>query len=260
MLLCSSNPWVALAVTVAIYAISIGLALSPLGEFILRRNVGARPIATQKDKDYLLPIFESVYNEVLELNPKTNKNIKLYIAEDYTVNAFAVGRNTIVLNRGAIEGFSEDELKGVLGHEFGHLSHGDTKALLLTTIGNGLFSLILGVTNIFISIIKFILGSKSDTELALLFIKIMVSIVNGVLWLVFRGGDLLLSLNSRENEYRADLYAYELGLAEGLIEALYKLSKITPDHKQTRQERLLNSHPYTNDRIERLEILLENEE
>lgn len=138
-LLCSSNPWIALAITIAIYAVSVAMALSPIGEFILRRSVGARPLATQKDKDYLLPLFQSVYDEVLELNPKTSKKIKLYIAEDYTVNAFAVGRNTIVLNRGAIEGFSEEQLKGVIAHEFGHLSHGDTKALLLTTVGNGFF-------------------------------------------------------------------------------------------------------------------------
>ena len=44
------------------------------------------------------------------------------------VNAFAIGRNTIAVTMGAIETFSSDELKGIIAHEFGHLSNGDTNS------------------------------------------------------------------------------------------------------------------------------------
>jgi len=44
-----------------IYAISITIALSPIGEAILRMINGCRRPATEEEKNYLLPLFEEVY-------------------------------------------------------------------------------------------------------------------------------------------------------------------------------------------------------
>ena len=37
---------------------------------------GARPIQTQDDKDYLLPIFEEVNEEAKKLTPSINQDIQ----------------------------------------------------------------------------------------------------------------------------------------------------------------------------------------
>jgi len=54
------------------------------------------------------------------------------------INAFAAGQHrndaVIAVTRGAMEALSRDELQGVIGHEFSHLLHGDTR-LNLKLIG-----------------------------------------------------------------------------------------------------------------------------
>ena len=120
--------------TSLIYGVSITLALSPVGEVFFRFLNNIREVQTREEKEYLLPIFEEVYQNAKEKSPRLNKNIKLYIDDSLTVNAFALGRNTIAVTRGAIATFSEDELKGILAHEFGHHVNGDTKALLLNEV------------------------------------------------------------------------------------------------------------------------------
>lgn len=137
-----------------IYGICIGLALSPIGEIILRFTEGAKPIQTQQDKDYLLPIFEEVYQEAKKFSPNLNQDITLYVTDSMTVNAFAVGRKTIAVTRGAVNTFSSDELKGILSHELGHMANGDTKALLISLIGNGFFSLIIFVLRLVMKLIQ----------------------------------------------------------------------------------------------------------
>ena len=123
------------------YGISIGIAVSPIGEFIMRSLERARPVETRQDKDYLLPLFEEVYQEALVITPSLNKNIKLYITEGKHINAYAVGRRTVMLTRGAIESLSPEELKGIMAHELGHMSSGDSVARVITVVGNGFFSI-----------------------------------------------------------------------------------------------------------------------
>jgi len=53
-----------------------------------------------------------------------------------TINAFAFGKSTLVLTRGSLELLNDDCLKGLIVHEFGHFSHRDTEAILLTTVSN----------------------------------------------------------------------------------------------------------------------------
>ena len=93
-------------ITAIIYAVSIALAVSPLGEFVMRGLERARKVETKRDKDYLMPLFEEVYEEARKKTPSLNKKIKLYITEDKTVNAMAIGRKTVMLTRGAIDSLS----------------------------------------------------------------------------------------------------------------------------------------------------------
>jgi len=71
---------------------------------------------------------------------------------------------------------------------------------------------------------------------------------------------MVMAINSRRNEYRADRFAYELGYGEEMVEALYLLEKINLGENSTVIQKMLRSHPRVTKRIERLELKLELEQ
>lgn len=255
----TSNFVMSFFIAFIIYGASVGLALSPVGEMVLRLIQGIKPIQTEKDKDYLIPIFEEVYAEALKFTPELNEDIQLYISESMIVNAFAIGRKTIAVTRGAIYTFSAEELKGLLSHEFGHMANGDTKALLINVVGNGFFSLIIFVLRIIIQLIQNIsvaFGDKNIVIAVLAIITFMLRLLIDFWVFVFVFlGNVILSLNSRYSELLADEYAFQIGFGEELKNSLYIISKLNLPEKLTLIERLTASHPYTTARIERLENL-----
>lgn len=244
------------------YAISISLALSPVGEFLLRLFEGARKLETNEEKEYLQPLFEEVYQNALEKNPKLNKKIKLYIIDAMFVNAFAMGRKTIAVTRGAVETFTQEELKGILAHEFGHMSYGHTKALLLSVIGNLMFSIFVIIAKIALLVIEFITLAFSETPAGTLIARFTVFImrfsfdISIIMFLYI--GQIILSINSRNNEYQADEFAYKIGYGEQLISGLYLLKKISITQKPTLMEKMTSSHPHIAKRIARLENMNED--
>ena len=254
-----NNIWLCVLYSSILYGGSIGLALSSLGEILLRLTEGLNKIETQEDKDYLLPIFEDVYTDALSFTPSLNKNIKLYVLETMTVNAFAIGRKTIAVTRGAINTFSRDELKGILSHEFGHMANGDTKALLFNVVGNGFFSiivLILRFIMLFIQNLMLALTKKNLIMIIFAFVSFVCRLfVDISIFTFIFSGNIILALNSRYCESLADEFAFQIGYGFELKEALYLLNKISMSSKATIKERLMSSHPHTTSRIERLETL-----
>lgn len=256
-----SNIWLCVLYSSALYGGSICLAISPLGEFLLRLTEGLNKVETREDNNYLLPIFDEVYNEAIEFSPSLNKDIKLYISETMTVNAFAIGRKTIAVTRGAINAFSRDELKGILSHEFGHIANGDTKSLLLNVVGNGFFSIIVLVLRfimLFVQNFMVEFSKKNIVGIIFAFISFVSRLFVDISIFIFVfSGNLILALNSRYCEKLADEYAFHIGYGAELINALYLLNKITFPSKATIKEKLFASHPHTASRIEHLETLEE---
>ena len=248
-----------LLITIAVYGVSVAFALSPVGEALGRVLEGAKPIQTQQDRDYLLPLFQEVYAQVLQTTPSLNKNIKLYISESMSVNAFALGRQTITVTRGALYAFSKDELQGILSHEFGHLVNGDTKALLIKLVGNGFFSLMVFVFRLVASILQTISAALSGKNIVIVAISFVLFgtrlLIDLALFLFIFTGDVFIALNSRYSELLADEYAHIVGYGEDLKSALYIISRLEMPAKLTITERLKASHPYTTARIEQLERL-----
>lgn len=74
----------------------IAVAISPIGELVLRLIYGVRIIKTNKDKERLLPLFEEVYESIKNKENYKNNHIKLYIDKSMNVNAYAC-RNTELL-------------------------------------------------------------------------------------------------------------------------------------------------------------------
>jgi heat shock protein HtpX len=60
---------------------------------------------------------------------------KLAIVPDKTPNAFVFGRTahsaTLAVHEGLLRNLSEDEVKGVIGHELGHIKHRDYAIMTL---------------------------------------------------------------------------------------------------------------------------------
>lgn len=257
------NIWLSLLCAIIVYGISISLALCPLGEIILRMTEGANPVATSEDINYLIPLFNEVYEEAKEYTPKLRQDIKLYIIESMIVNAYAMGRKTIAVTRGAIVGLEREQLKGILAHEFGHVAHGDTKALLIHLVGNGFFSVFIMLFKFFIMITQTVIAAFTEDGVMAALVHFMGWLTS--LWIdlcIFAFmfiGEIIISLNSRHSEYLADEYAFQIGYGEELVDALYFLSKITLPVKLTLTERMRASHPYMGARIQRLENMIDNE-
>lgn len=241
---------------VVIYGCSIAIALSPVGEVILRFVEGARPMRTNEEIQYLQPLFEEVYTSAKEIHPNLSNNIQLFIIDKGFINAFAMGRNTIAITKPAIQTFTEDELKGIIAHEFGHIAHGDTKALLLNVVGNGLFSIFIVMIRIIMLIMNFVSGfSRSAVAMIIIFVTNLILNLGIIAFGLI--GQIILSINERNNEYLADHFSYQCGCGDGLINALYILQKISMPANVALIDKLRASHPHLAKRIQRLENIQE---
>lgn len=243
-------------ICLVLYAVSLTVALSPLGEWILRLINGVRKLYTRREKDYLIPLFEDIYEDVKEEYPNL-PDMEICMIDSLTVNACAMGRHTIAVTRGAVETFTEDELKGVLLHEIGHIVHGDTKATLLNLIGNGLFSIGVIIIKLALLILDLLLiplfnETKGITVLVTSFIRFILNIL---LFAFTLTGNIILSINSRSNEYSADYFAYKMAYGEELISALYLLQKMSLGENMKLVQRMQASHPHIAKRIGKLEHL-----
>ena len=220
--------------------VSLVVAFSPLGEWLLRVISGARKIRTEKDRNYLMPIFNAVYEDVKESNKRISRNIQLYIDEDKDINAYAFGSNSISVTRGAMDCLTEEQLKGVIAHELGHMNNGDTKVTLVLTVGNGAFSIMW-------LFLRFA-SRKYEKSGDLAYVFILVGIIKFLM-------AIFIAVGNRRNEYMADKFAYDNGFGEGLLETLYLFNEMSGKERIPLKERLKASHPNLDKRIERIEQL-----
>jgi heat shock protein HtpX len=114
----------------ALYVVSLIVAFSPVAEKIMRLFNNVRPLEMKEEKDFLLPIFNEVLDKAKEQNPEefADSNIELFIIDSMSVNACAIGKNTIAVTKGAMKTFSADELRGIFAHEIAHILNRDTIA------------------------------------------------------------------------------------------------------------------------------------
>ena len=242
-----------------VYAVSIVIALSPIGEFILRYQTGCVKIKDQAVLQRLMPIFNEVYARAKELNPELNSGINIYMSEDDSPNAFATGRKTVCITRGLLK-YSDEEIKAILGHEFGHLAHKDTDTLLVMSVGNTIVTVIFTLIRIFANIAIFIsdiISAASDGSAG--FIASIFSLAgrffyNIVLVLLMRLwtqiGVWICMSSSRKNEFLADEYSAKCGYGHYLAKFLSRLGLERSGAGLFAS--LSSSHPENADRVEKL--------
>lgn len=242
-----------------VYAASVIVALSPIGEFVLRYQNGCRAIKDADIINRIEPLFREVYYKAKKANPMISSDVRLFINDDDAPNAFATGRKTICITRGLLT-YSDEQIKATLGHEFGHLSHKDTDRILVVSVGNTIISIIFMIIQICIiiaNIITAIVGAFSKHGF-------LISIFNAIgtflslivlrglmkLWTAF--GVAMCMKTSRGNEYQADEFSFNLGYGNALCSLLNSFGDVK---SKGLFASLASSHPQSSDRINRLKQL-----
>ena len=98
--------------------------------------------------------------------------------------------------------------------------------------------MLLGDNSFFGSLVGFL---KNILEIGLKYVVTLITI--------------LVSSTSRKEEFKADKVAFELGYAEPLLSALYKLYDMEISDKKNLLDKLQATHPKTAFRIEALETM-----
>lgn len=195
---------------------------------------------------------------------------KVYIIHDHIPNAFATGRNpknaAVAITTGLLELLNEDEIEGVMAHELSHVIHRD---ILVATIAATVAGAIAFIANM----LQFgaMFGNRDNrggNPILLLIMAVLLPIAATVIQMSI----------SRSREFLADEGAGRLtSHPEWLQSALVKLSNynargevhgatpenahlfiISPfDGKRVSFANLFRTHPTTEQRVERLELLKE---
>lgn len=257
---------------IIMYIISISIALSPIGEWLLRKLNKCEKITRKEDLDRLKPLFHEVYERAQILDPSISPNIQLYINDDKEPNAFATGRNTICLTRGLLE-YSDDEIKAIFAHEFGHLHHKDTDLILLITVGNFIINIMFVLIRILTFVLGFILamfagGSRrrkrrwdgsyeetTDYTSSIAIVVILDAILVGLFNIWTKIGTLLVLQSNRSQEFEADSFANDTGYGYDLAEALDHLDGYSGEKSKGLFLTLMSTHPSTDQRIAKLQEL-----
>lgn len=242
-------------IVLVIYAISLIIGFSSLGEKLLRLLNRVRPLETKRETEYLQPLFDEVYLRA-KGKFKMLRSIEVCVIDNMTVNAMALGRRTIAVTKGALQTFTEEELKAVIGHEIAHLVHGDTMATMYAIIGNGIFSVFVLVARLFLLLLDWVQntfnGKRGFLSILMFLLKLYFDFS---IWILNFGLQVILSINSRKNEFKADMFSYVIGYDSDIIEALYLLEKISLGDNSTIIQKMLASHPRITLRIKNLEEL-----
>lgn len=253
--------WKALLIGIVLYFVSLLIALSPVGEWILRLQTGCKKIKNDEQRNFIEPIFREVYDKAKKLDPSISDSVKLYMNHDEAPNAFATGRKTICVTEGMLN-MPVEQIKATLGHEFGHLAHKDTDLILVVAVGNLIVSAFILLFRLAIDLVHllfvfssvFVGGSDGvfGALISTVYHLAMTAVVVGLTWIWTKIGVLLVMKSSRANEYEADEFSFRLGYRNELCALLDSFSGTNANGLFAN---LVSSHPDKDDRIARLQEL-----
>jgi len=224
---------------------------SEFGTIALRWFYDCLPVQTKEDSERLLPLLNEVQRNAEQKYENFNfDKTNLYIDNSSCVNAYAMGNDTIVITRGALLQLNDEQIKGLLAHELGHIFHGDTFLSIFLMLGNYIFLFIIGLFKLVKVFFQMVAETLEDDNLKPRFLNIFFGSLYVLTLLLISA---LLMINSRQNEYQADHFALNIGYGENIINILYYLSILQIGNKPTLPERVLNSHPNIYNRIASLE-------
>ena len=239
----------AYGIAAVVIAVLIGIELYPCTDIVFRVIGGCRrPIHSEEVQ------FRSIFEQVCRRAGVNAGQFELRVCEDKFPNAFALGNSTVTVSRGLLIGGSDDEIRGVLAHELGHIHNGDSVRAKIFCIVSMVGQLIL-MMYLFIARILAWIG-----RLPIPFVNIVASIFSLVIsiqvrlieWFIMLPLTIGQYIGSRQQEYRADQYAASLGYGNELMTFLYKILDLD-GHPSGLFGLLWRTHPKVGDRIRKLE-------
>jgi len=234
-----------------IYAVSIVIAFSPFGEWMLCLMAGARKMTRVDMKIRMIPLLEVVYNKAKRKTPRLTNKIVLKVIYQPEPNAYAIGRRTICVTEGLFK-LPDDVIRGILAHEVAHLAYRHNEIQLLIGGGNLIVTAFILITKLIAAIIaasSLMFGWRHRSLASALFgMFFAISI-----WLWTRFCLMFLMWSSRQNEYDADKYAHTLGYGLELAKGLDAIGGNEP--QKSFLKALYSTHPHIHDRIGRLQML-----
>ena len=209
--------------------------------------------------------YPKLYKIVKEVAKLSNLPMpKVYVIPTNSPNAFATGRSpnhaAVAATEGILKILNEDELKGVIAHEFAHIKNRD---ILISTVAGTIAGIISYIANMFMWSAMF--GGRDDDRggnaLSLLVLAIITPIVASIIQLAI----------TRSREYLADeTGAKTVKDGNALADALEKIEKnvdvnpmrfgnqatshlfIANPFRNASFLRLFMTHPATQERTKRL--------
>lgn len=149
----------------------------------------------------------------------------VYLIPATQINAFAAGLGSqdaaVAVTVGSLNKLNRDELQGVIGHEFGHISNGDMKISmrLAAMVAGFFFILYMGMRILQFSSMTRSRDNKKGNPAVIAALIFMVA--GAITWLF---GTILKSAVSREREYLADACAVQFTRnPNGIANALRKI-------------------------------------
>ena len=247
---------VMIAVSIAIFLTLIGVFS---GDDIILSASNAKP-ADKKYYAHLINIVEGLSIAAGIPMPK------IYVINDNTINAMAIGRNpkkaSIAVTTGALEKLNRSELEGVIGHEMSHIKNYDVRFMMLTAILVGIVALL---SDFFIRSFFFSGGGNREggkIHPVFLIFALVLAILAPI------AGYMIKLAVSRKREFLADANGALLTRhPSGLANALKKIKEDTVKPSSTANKavahlyfsnpfkgsNLWSTHPDINERIKRLE-------
>ncbi|MCL2399785.1 MAG: M48 family metalloprotease [Defluviitaleaceae bacterium] len=238
-----------LLIIFGIYVLSIIIAFSSFGEWMLCLMVGARKMTRVDMKIRMIPLLEIVYNKAKRKTPNLTNKIVLKVIYTPEPNAYAIGRRTVCVTEGLFS-LPDDVIQGILAHEVAHLAYRHNEVQLLIGGGNFIITfliLIIKLISAIIAVFSVISGFRRRS----FGIVVAGLFFAGIIWLWTKFCMLFLMWSSRENEYDADKYAAELGYGFELAKGLDAIG--TSEPQESLLKALYSTHPNTHDRIGRLQ-------
>lgn len=243
---------------IALYFIVWIIFLTPIGELIFRLLNRLKRIKRTQETEELYKKFDSVYEKAKEKSKLLSKKVKLYEYRSEDPNALALGRSTLAITDSIAYCLDDKEFEGVLAHEFGHLSSGDSLMSLSLLASNIVLLIIVTflkwlilIPMYFISLIFYCLAKVYPEDrhysLCALFSSLVSLLYTG--WILI--GKLMMLATSRLSEYKADNYAKNLDYGPDLANALIKIDPAFSLSSSMLQI-ITQSHPDTSKRIEKL--------
>ncbi len=211
------------------YIVDLSLIYAVIGTILfvlLQYLIGPSIVAVSSRLQYLKPGDNPwLETTVKELSEKSGiKMPRLAISPDNSPNAFVFGRTansaTLTVHEGLLKSLKEDEVRGVIGHELGHIKHKD---YIVMTLLSALPLLAYIIARGTWQITWFARGSSRDKNEGSM--RAALFAVGAISYAAYIISLLFVMRLSRLREHYADAYsAYVTGSPRNLESALTKIT------------------------------------